>query len=722
MCEGYSDQLSKSGKKSVLRATCRLPLAPSLSIHSTEQENRYFMVFVEQSAYELSGYFDSSLWTRTIPQEAHSIPAIMHAMIALGALRKSLDSAPSPDLKVNIIQSVDKTHHEVALLQHLAAIKALHDYISATINPQLRTVLLACLLFICFETFSGNSSSAIQHIYSGLKMLRSYYSEKSGSRPWKSAPKAPPDSMPSKDASIAFEGWLECNSGSKEGLIPSVVQEYLENLMMEHNPDSDVDGRIKSDSIESMHSDLHPQSAETIKLARGKENIHEDDDARSPGNYSMFLGLGSGEIEEPPSEEDQKSSDNQSDTSISQSTTTREKFKSYRGLDHVRESSIFSTSSEVTSVTHTTLSTAPFAESSPYQAQGGKFPGSPTAHSASSLALPDSCGPNFAHQNSEPILRTDLPIEDILIQTFVRLEGNDLFFGITPGIPPLDWDVHRAWSLPVPSSFEDFASAQRCWDFLMGSALQFYRRVCFNQAYAPSTMDPPAETEHQYGLYLQQLIEFSAAFQPFLDNAMSPDRATISNPAALIISIYLYLVQILLARVLSDSETVYDTFLPNFKYIVSTCSKLISSQPSTQLPRNPRFSFEFGIVPALHFTVIKCREPYVRRAATDLLFGSPRQEGMWDGILSARIGRWVTTIEEEGLTLVSLPSIGNPEVVDEGVEAEKQGGTIIVPEENRVRLAMVDWHISDRYMKVRCHKVITSPHGSREERETIVAW
>lgn len=46
----------------------------------------------------------------------------------------------------------------------------------------------------------------------------------------------------------------------------------------------------------------------------------------------------------------------------------------------------------------------------------------------------------------------------------------------------------------------------------------------------------------------------------------------------------------------------------------------------------------------------------------------------------------------------------------------------IVPEENRVQLMVVDFHIPKRYIKVKCQKALLREDGSREERESVIAW
>jgi hypothetical protein len=172
---------------------------------------------------------------------------------------------------------------------------------------------------------------------------------------------------------------------------------------------------------------------------------------------------------------------------------------------------------------------------------------------------------------------------------------------------------------------------------------------------------------------------------------------------------------------------------------------------------------------------------------------------MWDGVLSARIGRWLASCEEDGLPTPPFPvgksshgpvSIHSgmeevsgypspPNIVDEmghggcwedgrkisdvvnesvgrsnndftaineasgagsgvtsgmvvgrekstvkekGKEIEDENKGWVVPEKNRVQLMVVDFHRPDRYIRVKCQKAIKGENGTREERETVIAW
>lgn len=707
---------------------------PSVSVHDTEDESRYFQVFAERTVHALSGFFDgtpsSHFWTRLVLQESHNLSPVRHAVIALGALTKSLDNAPPPNLKVNIIQTVDQKHHEQAVLQHLKAIQALKQYISSSGSPQLRNALITCLLFISFEIFQGSYVSCVQQIYGGLKMLKSYY----GGNPTMLAPTrtSPANLRRASTYPVPLPPVLQnhLNSGGfgNESPITAHVQEYLE---AESIPQPEIGIQAPSPDFSSPFGLglSQPYSGDLLYGLSRAENL-----SYSPKDYLNAL------------------------PSNAPSPNWRWSSQSNENL---------ATTSRSTSVT-----------SSPIL---GTTPSRSPSFSLPSAQMPSSSAPRpiFTRDPSPPLLQNDLILEDILVQTFVRLDGHGLFFGIAPSIPPLIWDVQHVHQIPIPNSFTNFHIAHRCWDHLMDRALQFYRRVLFNRNFAPETNDSQNYIDNQVTFWRHQLAAFDSAFRPFLDGAIQID-GTVINPAALVISLYQKCTAIAMAIVPEDSEMVYDTFLPEFKYIVSTCRLLTVSRELTQLPRMPRFSLDAGVIPALHFTATKCRDPVVRREALDLLFSNPRQEGMWDAVLSARIGRWVTAWEEEGLSLPQLgphmvrvpemqrmsadqyqfldPNSGSniqgqwdfeselssgPDTMDtmEYLDPEESGMYLgmqtqrsragsrasqnthwVVPEENRVRLTLVDYHIADRYIKVRCEKALLNGDGTRDERETVIAW
>ncbi|KAK4237832.1 hypothetical protein C8A03DRAFT_15666 [Achaetomium macrosporum] len=148
---------------------------PSMDLPFSHQEGQYFNLFREHTANELSGFFDSAFWTRSVLQECHSAPAIRHAVVALGALYKTLEksnesppASPYPDR-----DPVDnaRRHWETAFIQYSHAIQELRKVVDSAETTSKRTMLMASVLLACFDSFVGDHKAAIRQIQAGLELL-----------------------------------------------------------------------------------------------------------------------------------------------------------------------------------------------------------------------------------------------------------------------------------------------------------------------------------------------------------------------------------------------------------------------------------------------------------------------------------------------------------------------------------------------------------------------
>ncbi len=128
-------------------------------------EGRYFRLFHEKLAFDLSGHFETPFWTRLIPQHCHHEPAIKHAIFALSALYKSAISSKTHTV------NLDDEHVKFALVKQSQAISSMRKTLSSG-QPQMRLALVASLLFSCFESFHGDWETATQQVYSGLNILK----------------------------------------------------------------------------------------------------------------------------------------------------------------------------------------------------------------------------------------------------------------------------------------------------------------------------------------------------------------------------------------------------------------------------------------------------------------------------------------------------------------------------------------------------------------------
>jgi hypothetical protein len=138
-------------------------------------EGQYFQVFRLHTANELSGFFDSEFWMRSVLQESHSQASIRHAVVALGALYKTLEKAfeSPPGSPTDTLYQPDAatSHYNFALQQYSKAVTRLREAIQNKETRSHRTILISIVLFTCFQSFTGDHKSAIFQIQHGLGLL-----------------------------------------------------------------------------------------------------------------------------------------------------------------------------------------------------------------------------------------------------------------------------------------------------------------------------------------------------------------------------------------------------------------------------------------------------------------------------------------------------------------------------------------------------------------------
>lgn len=156
---------------------------PGLSLSLDEQQGLYFMLFRERTANELSGFFDSAFWSRTVLQACHYEPAIRHAVVALGALYKTLEKStesPAHTTPANRLHHADSyaRHWEVAVKQYGDAIGSIGAASRSSDPTAHRTCLMSNVLLACFDSFVGHHKEAILQIQSGLRLLETMRTER----------------------------------------------------------------------------------------------------------------------------------------------------------------------------------------------------------------------------------------------------------------------------------------------------------------------------------------------------------------------------------------------------------------------------------------------------------------------------------------------------------------------------------------------------------------
>lgn len=393
---------------------------PNISLEATEEEGRYFRYFCDRTAYQLSGYFDPTFWDHIILRESYNVIPIRHAVIAISALNKAIEDSPGPHLKVNVIQDINKKHYEFAVLQYLKAIQALNQYLSSSNGPQLRTALVACLLFVCFETIQGSYASSVQQTYGGLKLLRSYYAGKPGSKPW--IPLRISRGLKTKPQTDKVMAKVHSRPGmdssSKSAAISSHIEEYLEN-------------------VEPPHQSAHTPTIDRTPTPPQMDYSPHLDQMAIPSHYRANLTL-----------EQQRSLSGTPTQNSPSAYSTPSEYLSPKGQQQLNVTMPVATVGNGLSSSNSnlTICTPQSADTSPSM---GNTPPSTTYRSSHSP--PVLLNPRKRPMQSRsltPLLQNDYTLEENIMQAFVRLDGQGCKYFLVaaivfPNLLSLDAPFHK---------------------------------------------------------------------------------------------------------------------------------------------------------------------------------------------------------------------------------------------------------------------------------------
>ncbi|KAH8799749.1 hypothetical protein F5884DRAFT_811148 [Xylogone sp. PMI_703] len=165
-CDGYKPQQPVKPRKTAAMSTsvgAVAPLAaqkrllPNTGCYELKLYQRYV-------APKLSSSSDARFWAILIPQMSQTEPAIRHAVAAICAVHKDIQSIHSyPQL------SVFRPNH-LAIKEASWAMQSLSQKINSDPSSCL-VPLVACLLFTCLELLCGNLETAVLHVAYGLRIF-----------------------------------------------------------------------------------------------------------------------------------------------------------------------------------------------------------------------------------------------------------------------------------------------------------------------------------------------------------------------------------------------------------------------------------------------------------------------------------------------------------------------------------------------------------------------
>ncbi|KUJ16901.1 uncharacterized protein LY89DRAFT_718624 [Mollisia scopiformis] len=142
------------------------------------------------------------------------------------------------------------------------------------------------------------------------------------------------------------------------------------------------------------------------------------------------------------------------------------------------------------------------------------------------------------------------------------------------------------------------------------------------------------------------LFERRVDLQRIIDSLNLPE-ATKQEKTMLLIKMYHNMLEILIGTRCFGFEMLHDDFTLQYEHLVELGLQILALEKGTV--DQPFFSLEMGIIFPLFYTAIKCRDPWIRRKAIDLLVNMNHQEGSWESSGAAKYATFVMNVEEDGL-------------------------------------------------------------------------
>ncbi|KAF2500255.1 hypothetical protein BU16DRAFT_578253 [Lophium mytilinum] len=180
-CEGYTDAaLTRKSSPAAAAAyrnssffsvptgasgpKVRISRSPSPTLFDSPAENRSFAYFKAHTLTQWTEFFDSELWSQEILRMMFYEPAIKHGVLALSTMHEIYNANS---------RTLTASPGDYGFKQYMSAVTHSNRLLEAYQKGEtsVETVLLACIIFICYESMVGNYTSMNMHLRNGLQIL-----------------------------------------------------------------------------------------------------------------------------------------------------------------------------------------------------------------------------------------------------------------------------------------------------------------------------------------------------------------------------------------------------------------------------------------------------------------------------------------------------------------------------------------------------------------------
>lgn len=322
-------------------------------------------------------------------------------------------------------------------------------------------------------------------------------------------------------------------------------------------------------------------------------------------------------------------------------------------------------------------------------------------------------------------------------------------------------------SPPREGVFENLSEARLASDKLCMALLLFIEKLHTAKT-DPSYVLPASWKKYGMGLR-DRLAAWSDAFEPILSSRHRPETPLIERAGISALKMFQINTNVIFLMLFCDNEVQFDSFMPHFKMIVDLGWEVVGADESRFAAESqhhhmhggsspapgyqhalqqqqyhhgtkgafragkysagglkPSFSADLGIVPPLYVVATKCRDPWLRRQAIQLLKSSARREGMWDSELTSNIATWVMKLEEQGVDGgggAAVPPAFDPRNPMGGYTDSQGVVQRTIPEDRRIMVKSVEFDLRARFADITVGtRAVFNGSQDVRLRDTRISW
>ncbi|KAL9598623.1 MAG: hypothetical protein Q9219_004368 [cf. Caloplaca sp. 3 TL-2023] len=253
-------------------------------------------------------------------------------------------------------------------------------------------------------------------------------------------------------------------------------------------------------------------------------------------------------------------------------------------------------------------------------------------------------------------------------------------------LPVVKSNTEPGFSPGIPAVFKSLEEARNNLDYnyilCVQKAIDFEHRDLILQGKESEEHRASYDGDRLY--FRDRYRRWSTAFQAFLDaNVAQMDSKTLQGAMVLKLTAHVAGMHLdVCAFQVLHFQTMWDKLLPLCQELIDIAAVVIDAHKVTdgQSSIKPIFQMDHSFVGPLFTVAHRCRDPFLRRKAIALLYKVPRQEGVWNSHLTARVAERLVHIEEEGLGKVKcasdVPDWRRISDVDVSFDLQQKRGTI----------------------------------------------